>query len=541
MILNKIAFFLLLAVFFLAGCSKRETPVEEGIRKQILHFGNNAEPQNLDPQTATGGAEFYILAALFEGLVSEDPQDGHPVPGVAEKWDISGDGKVYTFHLRRKAKWSNGDPLTAHDFLKSYQRIFSSNLRSEICGLLFPVKNAEAYYKGDISDFNEVGFKALDDFTFQVTLTYPTPYFLTLITLVPWFPVHLPTIEKYGKIDDRENRWTRPGRFIGNGPFILSEWKINQVIVVKKNPNYWDRDQVRLQEIRFYPIESPDTEERAFRSGQLHITNKIPFSKIDVYRQKTPELLRIDPFLGTYLYIINVTKPILENKKVRQALSIAVDRKSIVEKITRGGEQPAYSFTPPDTGGYTARAQIPMDIEIAKKLLAEAGYPNGKGFPPLEILFNTSENHKTIAEAIQQMWKKNLNIEVQLVNQEFKVFLETRRQKNYQICREVGWTGDYMDPSTFLDVFMTTGHNNYTGWSNPEYDRLIDQTIRIGNPQERLELFQKAEAILLDESPIIPIYFYTRPYLMHPSVKGWYPVYVNNRPYKYVYLESTRK
>ncbi len=533
---------LLLIILLFTGCGKikRGTPVEEGIHKQIFHFGNNAEPQGLDPQTATSGAEFRIIAALFEGLVSEDPKDAHPVPGVAEKWDISEDGKIYTFHLRHNTKWSNDDPVTAHDFLKSYKRILSPTLKSETSGMLFVVKNAEAYNKGAVTDFNEVGFKTLDDFTLQITLTYPTPYFLSLITTVPWLPVHIPTIEKYGKIDELGNRWTRAGNFVGNGSFNLVEWKISQVIIVKKNPTYWDADKVRLQEIHFYPIESPDTEERAFRSGQLHLTNKIPFSKVDTYRQKNPEFLRIDPYLGTYLYLVNVTKPILKNKKVRRALAMAIDRKSLVEKVTLGGEQPAYSFTPPNTGGYTARAQIPTDIEAAKKLLAEAGYPDGKGFPPLEILFNTSENHKIIAEAIQQMWKKHLNIEVGLVNQEFKVFFETQRQLNYQICRSRGWTGDFMDPSTFLEAFITKGSNNYTGWSNLEYDRLITEAAQTGDSQARFELFQKAEAILLDEAPIIPIYFYTQPYLLHPSVKGWYPVIINNRPYKYVYLESTK-
>ena len=540
--IQRVAFAIFISLFFLnAGCSRRQTSVGLGDQEQILHIGNGAEPQGLDPQVTTGVPESHILAALFEGLVAEDPKDLHPIPGVAESWDISGDLKIYTFHLRHNAKWSNGDSVTAHDFVKSYKRMLSPNFAAMYSGMLFVVKNAEAYYNKKVSDFNEVGFKALDDFTLQITLDNPTPYFLSLLNHHSWFPVHIPTVEKYGKMDDQgNNRWTRLGNFVGNGPFILKEWKINQVIAVEKNQTYWDHDKVRLHEIHFHPIESLDTEERSFRSGQLHKTNKIPPTKISVYTKEHPEFLRIDPYLTVYFYRFNVRKPVLENKKVRQALAMAIDRKSIVENITLGGERPAYCLTPPNTAGYTCKAQVPTDFEAAKKLLAEAGYPDGKGFPSIEIVFNTVELHKTIAEAIQQMWKKHLHIDVQLVNQEWKVYQDTLKQMNYQIARS-GWVGDYVDPKTFLDMFITDGGNNRTGWSKLEYDRLLTETDQTGDPQKRFELFQKAEAILLDEAPIIPIYFNTQAYLIQPSVKGWYPTILDSHPYKHVYLESTGK
>jgi oligopeptide transport system substrate-binding protein len=528
----------LLALILHAGCGRRETRVEFGNREQVLYKGNGTEPAELDPQIVTGVTEHHTIMALLEGLVTEDPVDLHPVPGVAERWDISADGRIYTFHLRPNAKWSNGDPVTARDFLESYKRILTGSLASEYAYMHFVVTNAEAYNQGKLTDFSQVGYKALDDHTFQITLAEATPYFLSLMNHSSWFPVHLPTLRKYGKPYERGNKWTRPGHYVGNGPFVLHDWKVNSVVIAKKSPTYWDRAQVRLNEIRFFPIDSADTEERAFRSGQLHITETIPLSKIEVYKRKQPELIHIEPYLGIYFYRINVTKPPLNDKRVRQALVASIDREAIVEKITRGGQLPAYHFTPPGTAGYQSRARIPNDLARAKKLLAEAGYPEGRGFPKVELLFNTSEAHRSIAEAIQQMWKVNLGIDVQLVNQEWKVYLDSQHTLNYQLCRSA-WIADYVDPNSFLDMWLTGGGNNDTGWSNAEYDRLIAQAARESNPERRIEIFQRAEALLLDELPLIPIYFYTRVGLRRPEVKGYYPNILDNHPYKYIYLEET--
>jgi oligopeptide transport system substrate-binding protein len=520
----------------LVGCGRRETRVEVGNREQILYLGNGADPQELDPYLVTGVPEHRILMALFEGLTTEDPVDLHPVPGVAKSWDISPDGKVYTFHLRDDAKWSNGDPVTAHDFLKSYQRMLTPSLAAEYSYMHFVVKNAEAYNSGKITDFNQVGYQVLDDHTFQVTLENSTPYFLSLLAHESWHPVHLPTIRRYGDPYLRGNKWTRPGRFVGNGAFVLAKWAVNDVIVVKKSPTYWDRDRVRLNEIHFLPIESDDTEERAFRSGQLHVTETLPLTKIDFYKSHYPQYLKIEPFLGSYYYDINVTKPPLNDKRIRRALALTIDRKSLVEDVLRGGQLPAYYLTPPGTAGYTCRSEVHEDIAEAKRLLAEAGYPDGKGFPAIELLYNTLEAHRIIAESIQQMWKKNLGIDVQLVNQEWKVYLDSQHTLNYQISR-ASWIGDYNDPNTFLDMWTTDNGNNRTGWSNREYDRLIVEAARTTDPRQRLEVFQKAEAVLLDELPMIPIYFYTLTTARRPEVKGWHPTILNNHPYKYLYLE----
>jgi oligopeptide transport system substrate-binding protein len=358
------------------GCGKRETRVATGIRDQILHLGNGAEPEDLDPQITTGVQEDNIIRALIEGLVSEDPKDLHPVPGMAESWDISPDGRVYTFHIRTNAFWSNGDPVTAEHFITAYQRALSPKLANQYAYMLFYVVNAEAYNKGTLTNFNEVGFKAVDQRTLQISLNHPTSYFLSLLNHHSWFPVHVPTIEKYGSVFERGNRWTRPGHFVGNGPFVLTDWRVNRVISVKKNPLYWDADRVRLNEIRFYPIESLDAEERAFRSGQLHATEKLPLPRVDFYRQNQPELLLRAPYLGTYFYMFNTRRKPFDDKRVRQALALAIDREAITARVTRGGEEPAYSFTPPNTAGYTSRAQIRPDVIKARQLLAEAGYPD---------------------------------------------------------------------------------------------------------------------------------------------------------------------
>lgn len=529
------------SILFATSCTKQETRVAIGDREQIFHRANGAEPEDLDPHIITGVQEHNILASLLEGLVSEDPVDLHPVPGTAESWDISPDGKIYTFHIRKNAKWSNGDAVTATDFVRTYERALSPKMGNQYAYMFFIVKNAERYYNGELKNFDEVGFKALDDVTFQVTLNNPTSYFLPLLSSHhSWFPLHIPTIEKYGPVYERGNRWTRPGNFVGNGPFTLTEWKVNRVIIVKKNPLYWDAKTVRLNEIRFYPIESLDTEERAFRSGQVHRTDKLPLPKVEFYKQNRPDILVRAPYLGTYFYVFNTKKPPFNDKRVRKALSMAIDRETITQNVTRGGEMPALTQTPPNTGGYTSEARIEPNIEKARKLLAEAGYPNGQGFPKFDILYNTLESHKTIAETIQQMWKNNLNINVGLRNEEWKVYLNTKKAGgNYDIAR-FGWIGDYPDPNTFLDMWVTGGGNNDADWSNLEYDKYIAEAGRAVDPKERFKLFQKAEAILLDEMPVLPIYYYVSIYLLQPSVKNYHPTILDHQPYKYIYLDPKK-
>jgi oligopeptide transport system substrate-binding protein len=524
-----------------AGCVPRGGRVASGDRDQVLYWGNGAEPQDLDPQTVTGVPESHLFQALFEGLVSQDPHDLHPIPGVAQSWEISPDGRVYTFHLRHNAKWSNGDQVTSHDFVRSYERFLSPGLGADYANMFFEdveVVNAKAFFEGKIKDFSQVGFSAPDDYTFIVHLVEPAAYFLQMLNNYPAYPVHIPTILKYGKFDEKSTRWTRAGNLIGNGPFVLKSWKTEQEVVVTKSPTYWAKDRVRLNAIHYVVTEDIDGEEHQFRSHLLHLTSEVPQVKIDIYKKDYPQLIQITPYLGTYYYRLNVTNPVLKDKRVRRALAMAIDRQALVQEVTRGGQQPAHCFTPPNLTGFTCDTGIPTDIPGAQKLLAEAGYPDGKGLPPVSILINVSQNHKALAEAIQQMWTRNLHIDARIRNEEWKVYLDSMTNLDYCAARS-GWIGDYVDPYSFLGIMTTGNGNNRTGFASPEYDRLMAASRAALNQTERFGYLQKAEAILNDEVPILPIYFYTRVYLKQPGVKGWYANILDVHMPQFIYLEET--
>jgi oligopeptide transport system substrate-binding protein len=526
-------------ILTLSSCGDYQSNVESGNREGTLHWGNGTEPQSLDPHIATGVPEHHIISSLMEGLVYKDGETLEPRPGVAKSWDISADGRVYTFYLRQDARWSNGDLHNAHDYVWSWWRALQPALGNLYAYMYFPIANAKAYYDGEISDFSQVGVKALDDYVLQVTLTEPIPYFLQLLDHYSTYPVHRATVEKFGTADQRGTRWTFEGNIVGNGAFQLKEWKINRRITVERNPHYWNAKNVRLNQVVFYPTENVTTEERMFRAGQLHYSG-IPSDKIQAYSQSDDPSLRIQPYLGVYFYRLNVNKPQLSDKRVRRALGMTINRDQLVSQITKGGQIPAYAITPPGTMGYYPESDLAFDPEGAKKLLAEAGYPNGEGFPTTEILYNTSEGHRKIAVALQQMWKKHLNIDVILLNQEWKVYLDTVSNHHYEIAR-AGWIGDYVDPNNFLDMFLCNGGNNRTHWCNPVYDQIILQQVpKAQTHQQRLELFQQAENILLDEMPVIPIYIYTSNNLVHPTVKNFGRNILNQANYREMYLEPQK-
>lgn len=377
--------------------------------------------------------------------------------------------------------------------------------------------------------------RVVDPRTLEVRLAHPTPYFLTMQVHGSWLPVHRGTIEAHGAMDERGTKWTRPENFVGNGAFTLAAWRPNEEIRVAKNPEYWAAADVRLPGVVFHPIRDLLTEERNFRVGELHMTENVPVSKIDVYREKNPELLHIDPYLGVYYYRLNVTRPPLDDIRVRRALAMAVDRETLVERVVKGGREPAFHYVPPDTAGYTSRARVPYDVARARDLLAEAGYPDGEGLPPVQLLYNTSENHKIVAAAIQQMWRDNLNVTVELVNQDWKVYLSSMNNLDYGIARS-GWIGDVVDPVNFLECYMSGNGNNRTGYASAEYDALLRAAEREADPARRFELFQQAEERLLRDAPIIPLYFYTRVYLMWPSVRNWRSNVLGYISFKDLYL-----
>ncbi|RLQ23380.1 peptide ABC transporter substrate-binding protein [Seongchinamella sediminis] len=530
--------FLILAIaVLLTACTGGETNVERGNREGILHFGNGSEPQGLDPHVVTGVPENKLIRALFEGLAVKNPYTLEPEPGVAESWDVSADGKTVTFHINPEARWSNGEPVTAGDYLWSWERALNPAMGNLYAYMLFPIVNSEAYAKGELDDFDQVGIKAPDDQTLVVKLNAPTPYFIQLMDHYSTFAVHPETILKHGKKTDRFTRWTRVENMVNNGPFNLTEWKLNRRITMEKSDTYWDRDKVRLNGVVFYPTENLVSEERMFRVGQLHYTNTIPLDKIPVYQamENTPYVQA--PYLGTYFYLINTKRPPVDDVRVRKALSMAIDRQKLNDTVLQKSNVPAYSITPPDTLGYYPPKLFDYDPEQARQLLADAGYPNGEGWPGLELIYNTSESHRKIAVALQQMWKDVLNIPVTIANQEWKVYLDSVTQMNFQIARR-GWIGDYVDPNNFLDLYLTDGGNNNTGFSDPRYDEMILQLAPQAKTQEeRYRIFHEAETLLMEQMPILPIYTYTSKHLIHHSVKGLPSNLMDSLNLKYVWLD----
>lgn len=538
--MSRRLFSLLCSTLFLAllagtGCTPRETPAEAGQRTGTLLLGNGAEPADLDPQIVTAYTDMNIMLALFEGLTALDERTGQPVPGVATAWEQTPDGLGWTFHLRPEARWSDGTPLTAEDFVYSFRRILAPSLASEYAYMLYPLKNARALNTGQLTDTIALGVRARDAHTLELTLAEPCPWLLALTAHQAWFPVQRATIEKFGAMAQRGTRWTRPENFVGNGAFRLQEWTPNARLVATRNPHYWDAAHTRLQKLVFFPNENLATEEKNFRAGQLHLTYDLPPEKIAAYRATAPNRLRIDPFLETFFLRLNVLRPPLDDVRVRRALALALDRATLCRTVLRDSRLPAVAFTPPDTAGYTAQAAIPFDPSEARRLLAEAGYPQGQGFPTLEVQIKSDDIHRSVLEAIQQMWQHELGIQITLAPLEQKTWLANQQAMTYQLCSS-RWIGDYVDPNTFLDMWVTGGGNNETGWTRPAYDRLIAESARTLDTTRRHALQQQAEALLLDEVPVIPIFHGTRVFLKHPAVKNWSASLLGLHRYQYVEL-----
>lgn len=523
----------LLLTLALAGtaCRPRQTAVEAARADQTLHIGNGAEPGDLDPHLATALTEFNIILALGEGLVALDETTGEPVPAVAESWSVSDDGLRWTFHLRPDAKWSNGDPQTASDFLFSFERILRPGLAAEYAYMLHPVRGAAAFNAGETSDFSSVGFSAPDARTLVIELESPTPYLLGLLTNMAWFPVHPPTILKHGRIDQRGTAWTRAENHVGNGAYRLATWAPNDRLEVVRQPHHYSDPATGIRRIVFYPTDNTAADEAAYRAGQRHVTYELMPDRIATYRTQSPSPLRVDPLLETVYIRFNTTRPALADARVRRALALSIDRAAIASTVLQGSRLPAHHYTPPGAGGYQAKAAQPHDPEAARASLAEAGFPGGKGFPRLTVLLNTDPVTTRIFEAVQAMWKRELGIDVSLESQDFRVYLDAMKGLNYDIAR-ARWVGDYDDPNTFLDMFVTGGGNNQTGWSSPAYDNFIARAARTTALSDRADIFQEAEATLLHESPITPLLFGTRTHLVHPDVINWHPSLLGIRRYQ---------
>lgn len=520
----------------LAGCSPGESRVAEGNRNGVLYLGNGTEPQTIDPHVLSGSPEANVADALFEPLITRNPFDESFEAGVAKSWVFSDDAMSIEFRLNPKARWSNGEPITAEDFRWSWERALNPALGNPLANVFFIIRNAEAYHLGKIDDFDEVGVRVIDEHTLRVELAYPYPFALINFTYVYMAPLHRATLEAHGGTRARYSAWTRPANIVSNGPFRLTQWKLQRSLRVERNPYYWDADKVRLNGIVFRPIESAATEEKMFRSGQLHVTSTLPNSKISGYRKQQDSPLIQTPQMASYFYVFNIKVPPLNDRRVRQALNLAVDRKLITTKVLNDTAIAWGAYVPFGMPGYEPPKQLGFDPERARTLLAEAGFPNGEGFPSLSLLYNTSEDHRTIAVAVQQMWTKHLNIDITLENQEWQVYLTAVREGNFQIARR-GWNGD-VTPDSFLDYMVSDANTNAAGFANDEYDDLVvTQARRTSDLPTLMRLYARAEEILLREAPILPVSTYTAKRLVQPSVTGMHGRIISSYNYKYVELD----
>ena len=499
---------------FPCGCTKHATAPGAA----ILRIAQRNEPATLDPHLATLPDEFFIIRALSEGLLTPSPDGGEPQPAAAASWSISPDGRVYTFSLRTDARWSNGDPVTAGDFVYSIHRVLSPALAAPKAALFYSLNNAEAFYSGREKDFSKVGVRALDAHQLEITLAEPTADFLAMVASGPWIPVHPGTVEKNGRMDERNPAWTRPENFTGNGPFTLTAWRANQEIAVARSLTYRDAAQVSLQEIHFIVFDNGDSEERAFRAGQLDVTMSVPFTKLTTYRTKEPSQLRHVPLHETRYLALNTAQPPLDDRRVRRALALALNRTAITEKVLRGGQQPAFSFIPPGLGGYTAGELLVENANTARQLMADAGFPGGKGFPRLEL--TSWATTPAVLEAIQQMWRQELGIEITLVQREARTHLAALISGDYAIALATA-IPDYDGVSDLCGDLQSGNPGNYPHWKNAEYDRLATAAAHARSPALRNITYQHAEKILLDDLPLIPLYFNAQNFLLQPRVKNW--------------------
>ncbi len=508
----------------LAGCLHPEPPAN-------LVIINGNEPESLDPAIVTGISEMRITKALFEGLLRLDPKTAQSVPGLAERWKVSSDGKVYTFHLRTNAAWSTGQPITAEDVVYSWMRALSPATAGDYAGQLFYIKNAEDYYNGKIKDPALVGIRALETHRLQVELEHPLAFFLDLCTFPTLAVVPRQAITRGG------DRWLSQRPLPTSGPYQLVAWRLNNKVRLRKNPYYWDAANTQSEIIDILPIGSPNVALNLYETGVADIVwdkDLVPSELLDVL-MKRPDFHTYD-YLGTYFYRFNVTRKPLDDPRVRSAFALATNRERIIRKITMGGEKPAYHFVPDGVANYSSPQEPAFDPEQARQLLAAAGYPGGKGFPPMQYAFYSAASGGAklpgkIAIELQQMWREELGIEVELRQIERKIFYSAQSRLDYDLSAS-SWIGDYNDPNTFLDMFLSNSGNNRTGWSNSRYDGLIREANLQTDLKRRATLFRQAETLLIaQEVPIVPIYFYAGFNYFDPNkIQGIYQNILDEHP-----------
>lgn len=518
------------------GCARHSTPVETDARDQVLRIGNKDEPADLDPHINNADSTGTILSSLFNGLVTLSGDGRTVLPGMAERWEVSSDGLTYTFHMRADARWSNGEPLTARDFLDSFMRILDPQLGCEDAGYAFPIRGARDFLEGRTADPASVGINAPDPHTFIIRLDYPAPYLLGLLTNFPFYPVYMPSLDANGGRRQRGGPWTRPGVLVSNGPFILEEWRPNAFVRVRRNPKYWDAGRVRLREVRFYPTDDENAEERSFRAGQLHVTARLPQTKVAVYEAAHPLELHVVPVLRTNYLTFNVSRAPFTDARVRRAFSLAIDRERLVHAALGKLATPAYAMVRPGNGGFRPADGFRFDPAEGRTLLADAGFPGGAGLPPVEFTLNGNTGATlAVADVLERMWAQNLGVRVAVLPVEFKVYLSTLRERQFQLLLD-GWVS-IPDPRDMLELCITGDPNNDSGASNAAYDAAFAAADRASSGDGRKEAFESMEAINAREAYYAPIFYTDRGFLVHPSVRGWRDNAIMRIDWRDLYLE----
>ncbi len=510
-------------------------PLPEALASdQTLHRGNGEEPQTLDPHLAEGVPTANILRDLFEGLTTTAP-DGRIIPGAAIHWDISRDGLTYTFYLDPAGSWSNGQPVTADDFVWSWRRVVNPETAATYGRMLAPVVNAEAIFAGELPP-EELGVSALNETTFQVQLDDPTPYFLGLLTHPTTFPVHRESFETHGSAH------MRPGNLVSNGAYVLTDWQVRSRIELARNLHFREADQVVIERVIYYPFEDENTEFNRFRAGDLQWTYQVPSNQFRWLKRNLDEALMVAPWFGTYFFSFNLTRePFRDNLDLRRALNLAIDRDIITERVSQFGEIPTFNLIPPGLPDYEppvpeyAEWTQAEREEEARRLYQRAGYSESDPLT-VELRYNTSENHRKIAVAVAAMWKQTLGVRTRLVNEEFRVFLQNRAQRRVTQVFRAGWIGDYQDAFTFLELFHSGHGRNDAGYNNPRYDRLLEQIAAERIPSMRRNLMREAERMLLADQVILPTFIYVSKRLVDPRLQGWEENIMDYHLTRYMYL-----
>lgn len=532
------------AACFLTGCGDGRSSAQHAAEEGILLIGNNQEPQNLDPHKATAVADGKIISALLEGLVRPDAGDERVVhPGMAASWERNTDASEWVFHLR-EAQWSDGTPVSSRDFAYAYRRLLHPLFGGKYAEMLYPLKNAAAYNRGELP-WESVGVKTPDERTLVLTMEGPTPHLLNLLLHFTWFPVPKHAVEAHGGMLDRRSAWTHPGSWVGNGAYVLEQRVFNDFLSVKPNARYWRAHEVQNRGIRFLPIVNGYTETRMYFGGKLHITNNVPPEMLEMVAGKAPAEYCRDDYYCTIFYRLNTTRPPLDDARVRRALSLAVDRETLVHRVVRGAGKAAYAFTPPGAGYgiddavERSRSQEARVAE-ARCLLAEAGYPGGEGFPTLELMTTSRDVQKLMAETIQAMWIEGLGIHVEIRSCEWSAYKAAQQNMDYDISSS-SWSGDYLDPATFVELWKSTGGNNCTGWGNPACDAALEAAAQSADVGQRLRHLAEAEKVMLREAPVIPLYWSERTYMKSSMVSGWHPLMLDNHPLDAVRLTPSQE